>query len=180
MNTEIMKKKLLILTDLWGLRKASFLNRYLDEFEAYFEIRVIDSLELACIDKRVYTKESLHRQFINGGIDRAVERLVLSLEEPVHILAFSIGGVIAWKAAMRSSYVEYLTCVSSTRLRLETERPSCQFSLVFGSNESYGPLVEWFEKMDTHRIEISGGEHDFYRYNKEISVIKEQVLHPVI
>ena len=51
-----MKKKLLILTDLWGLRKASYLNRYLDEFEAYFEIRVIDSLELACIDKRVYTK----------------------------------------------------------------------------------------------------------------------------
>lgn len=175
-----MKKKLLILTDLWGLRKASFLNRYLDEFEAYFEIRVIDSLELACIDKRVYTKESLHRQFINGGIERAAERLFLSLEEPVHILAFSIGGAIAWKAAMRSTYVERLTCVSSTRLRLETERPTCQISLIFGSNESFGPSIDWFETMETNRIEVIGGEHDFYRYNREIAVIKEQVLYPVI
>jgi len=175
-----MKKKLLILTDLWGLRKGSFLNHYQDEFKAYFDIRVIDSLELACIDKRVYTKESLHRQFINGGIDRAVERLFLSLDEPVHILAFSIGGVIAWKAAMRSAYVEYLTCVSSTRLRLETKRPSCQVSLIFGSNESFGPMVEWFEAMDTNRIEISGGEHDFYRNNREITVITEQVLSPIL
>ena len=175
-----MKKKLLILTDLWGLRKASFLNRYLDEFEAYFEIRVIDSLELACIDKRVYTKESLHRQFINGGIERAAERLFLSLEEPVHILAFSIGGAIAWKAAMRSTYVERLTCVSSTRLRLETERPTCQISLIFGSNESFGPSIDWFETMETNRIEVIGGEHDFYRYNRERAVIKEQVLYSVI
>ena len=166
-----MKEKLVILSDLWGLKKAGYLSKLVDILETHYEIQVLDSIQLAGIDQRVYTKESLHRQFVQGGIDRASNRLKELLNEPTSIVAFSVGGVIAWKAALNVRTVNHLVCISSTRLRLEDGRPNCTVDLIFGENDEHRPDHNWFSRLGIDPIEISNAGHDFYRTTSDISFL---------
>ena len=158
-----MKEKLIILSDLWGLKKAGYLFKLVDVLESSYDIQVLDSTKLAGIDQRVYTKESLHRQFVQGGIERASDRLENLLIEPTSIIAFSVGGLIAWKAAFNVGTVNHLVCISSTRLRLENSRPNCSIDLVFGEHDTHSPKANWFNRLGLNRIEITDAGHDFYR-----------------
>ena len=90
--------KLLILSDLWGNADAQWLSHYKELLSPFFDIVYYDSAELASIDTDMLTEEYLHQQYINGGIDRAVESLINREKEEVSVLGFSIGGTIVWKA----------------------------------------------------------------------------------
>lgn len=166
-----MKEKLIILSDLWGLKKAGYLLKLVDILKPHYDVQVFDSTKLAGIDQRVYTKESLHRQFVQGGIDRASIRLKEFLMEPTSIIAFSVGGVIAWKAALNVSTVNHLVCISSTRLRLEDSRPNCSVDLIFGENDVHRPHASWFNRLGLNPKEIANAEHDFYRSTGDISFL---------
>lgn len=165
-----MRRRLIILSDLWGREKAEWFISYTQILIADFEIQYYDCCELGEIDKSDYNEKSLHKQFIEGGIDRAVDKLIKLEKQPVNILAFSIGGTIAWKFGIKSDRIELLICVSSTRLRFETSKPLGNISLCFGENDVYKPSIDWFNNMLLIPNFIKDSGHQLY---KDISFAKE-------
>ncbi len=158
-----MKEKLIILSDLWGREKSSWLDHYTPVLEEKFHIVFYDSCELGEIDTSDYRQDHLHAQFVNGGIEKAVEKLRRSEKDRVHCLAFSIGGTIAWKFGMESGKLRSLTCVSSTGLRKEAERPKGRIALFYGENDAYRPDEAWLKAMKLNYRVLSGKGHEVYR-----------------
>lgn len=157
-----MKERLIIISDLWGIEKSKWLTNYTCILETRFDIEFYDSCEIGQIDKSNYTQESLHSQFINGGIEKAVNRLVECEKQKVNILAFSIGGTIAWNFGLKSENVNSLVCVSSTRLRNESKRPEGFVRLYFGRNDENKPNEEWFESMNIEYYILTEKGHQVY------------------
>lgn len=166
-----MKKRLTILSDLWGREKSEWLINYTRILKNDFDIAYYDSCELGEVDKAVYTEEKLHKQFVDGGIERAVEKLLEQEKDPINILAFSIGGTIAWNFGIVSNKIDSLICVSSTRLRNEVIKPNGKISLYFGENDEYKPPREWFDQMKLNPVILKGKSHQIYiepEFAKEI------------
>jgi dienelactone hydrolase len=171
MTIPFQKHKLLILTDLWGSHQNDWLQDYIQHLEDKFEISIYDSCQLAEIPEYIQSESERHQHFVNGGIEIAVQNLLQKEKEIVSILAFSIGGTIAWKAALSGLKVNRLTALSSTRLRYETETPNCEIKLIYGELDSNQPELEWFQnkKIKMNLIEKQG--HTFYREEKFINNI---------
>jgi hypothetical protein len=157
-----MKPRLIILSDLWGKEKSDWVSAYIELLKNKFEIQYYDCCELGEIDKTDYIEESLHCQFINGGIEKSVENLLKKEKNQIDILAFSIGGTIAWKAALKGLNFRSLFAVSSTRLRYEDEIPSGAIKLYYGENDSNIPRHNWFEKHSIDFEIIKNKDHNFY------------------
>ncbi len=158
-----MKEKLIVISDLWGREKSQWLSNYTHILEARFNIKYYDSCELAGVDKSAYTQDSLHRQFVKGGIEKAVAKLVSTEKEKVNILAFSIGCTIAWKYGLISDNINSLIGISATRLRHETDRPQGEISLYFGESDEFSPQPDWYEAMQINFEIIVGKGHELYR-----------------
>lgn len=164
-----MKKRLIILSDLWGKGKSDWLKFYTDPLQNEFEIIYYDSCELAGVDTSDYNQESLHQQFVSGGIEKAVNKLMQLEQDDFSILAFSIGGTIGWNYAMRVNSIKSLICVSSTRLRYEVEKPEVgELILYFGELDPFKPGNKWVEDMEIKLEIISEADHQFYT-NKEFA-----------
>ncbi|MNE20864.1 hypothetical protein D3C80_1140070 [compost metagenome] len=157
-----MKPKLIILSDLWGKEKSNWVSDYVELLKDKFEIQYYDCCELGGIDKTDYTEENIHSQFVNGGIEKAVENLLKAEKNQINILAFSVGGTIAWKAALKGLNTNGFLAVSSTRLRYETKVPDCNIRLYFGERDSSKPDKDWFEKHAIDFEILKNKEHDFY------------------
>lgn len=168
--------RLLILSDLWGAEKSDWVDLYKAQLSDAFEIQYYDCCALGAIDKSDYTEQALHTQFVAGGIDRAVEKLLLLEQNEVFVLAFSVGGSIAWKAALKGLKVKALHAVSSTRLRHETERPSCSISLVYGDQDKFKPDDKWLSifKIDVEMVKHKS--HQLYKDPSEIPTICANLL----
>ena len=158
-----MREKLIIISDLWGKEKSEWLINYTRILEPKFDIVFYDSCELGQIDKSNYTQENLHNQFINGGIEKAVERLLEYEKLKINILAFSIGGTIAWNFGLKRDNINSLLCISSTRLRKEIKKPKGKLKLLFGENDEFKPKADWFKNMNLDHIILSGKGHQVYR-----------------
>jgi len=139
-----MKPRLIILSDLFGKERSSWIASYIELLSPNFEIQYYDCCELGGIDKTIYTEENLHNQFVVGGVERAVNALLKKEKKEVTVLAFSIGGTIAWKAGLKGLKVERLIAISSTRLRYETQVLNCKVELYFGEQDNYKPDDSWF------------------------------------
>ncbi|EZH75995.1 hypothetical protein ATO12_04175 [Aquimarina atlantica] len=157
-----MKPKLIILSDLWGKKKSDWIDYYIKELQDHFVLQYYDCCELGRLDTSTYTEKNLHKQFINGGIDRAVQNLLAFEKGKIHILAFSVGGVIGWKLAIKNQNVLSLYAVSSTRLRYETNKPNTKIKLYFGENDIYSPKNEWYDLMGIDTNIEKGKEHQLY------------------
>ncbi|WP_437396937.1 alpha/beta hydrolase [Flagellimonas lutimaris] len=157
-----MKERLIIISDLWGREKSEWLINYTRILKSKFNIEFYDSCELGQIDISNYNQENLHKQFISGGIEIAVDKLIEREKHKVNILAFSIGGTIAWNFGLKSDNINSLVWVSSTRLRNETETPEGNLKLYFGENDDYKPTVEWFENMNLEYEFLSNKGHEVY------------------
>ena len=72
----------------------------------------------------------------------AVDKPIELEKHQVHILSFSIGGTIALNFGLTSENINSLDCISSKRLRNETELPEGNLELYFGENDEYKPTVE--------------------------------------
>lgn len=172
-----MKPQLLILSDLWGIQKATYLPQYTALLQSKFDIQFIDCCQLGQIDTSNYIQENLHQQFVNGGIERAVKSLLKNYQQEVNILAFSIGGTIAWKANLAGLKVRNLYAISATRLRYETERPNSQISLIYGALDTYQPQQNWFKKLSILDYTILENEaHELYQKTTVIQQICEILL----
>ncbi len=178
--TSIKKPRLLILSDLWGTKNSEWLCYYSSILNQHFDTEFYSCTELAEIDLVNLAQEEIHQRFTNGGIDKAVEKLLKLKTENCSILGFSIGGAIAWQAALEGLKVDHLFAISATRLRYQTEKPTAKIQLLFGDLDNYLPEKEWFEEMNIKRNCIVDQNHEMYR-EKEIAreicgIIKKQFV----
>ena len=143
------KPDILLLSDLWGKENSDWMDLYLQPLSEYFKITYYDCSELAEVDKSIYTEEHLHKQFVKGGIENAVENLLNKENKFFTIVGFSIGGLIAWKACLSQLSTNNLYAISSTRLRYETIKPSTNIELFYGVDDQHKPSEEWFNQLNT-------------------------------
>ena len=172
------KKRLVILSDLWGKSNAKWIESYAEKLTLKFEVIFYDSCELAGIEieTKPQNQEEVHKQFVEGGIEKAVNKLS-ELEKNTNsiLLAFSIGGTIAWKYALKTtSIVTQLYCISSTRLRYEIVKPQCSVYLYYGTNDLFTPDKKWFEILHTTAI-FKEGNHELYREQEFAKFICEEI-----
>ena len=171
-----MKPRLVILSDLWGKEKSDWVSDYVELLKDNFEIQYYDCCELGEIDKTNYIEENLHSQFVTGGIEKAVENLLKAEKNEIDLVAFSIGGTIAWKAALKGLNVRNFFAVSSTRLRYENEIANGAIKLYYGENDSNVPSQNWFEKLSIDFEIIKNKEHDFYAEKEFTSLICKEIF----
>lgn len=169
--------RLIILSDLWGSFQLNWLDEYLHRTKIYRQVQFYDCHELGAIDAAKMEEGALHQQFIAGGIDRAVIQLCELEKDACDVLAFSIGGTIAWKAALRGLKVSRLLAVSATRLRYESERPGCHVNLIYGALDQYQPSRDWFLKMKLKAIIRGGFGHELYRDPLVAKEIMDMIIH---
>ncbi|MGB1004336.1 MAG: alpha/beta hydrolase [Salibacteraceae bacterium] len=167
-------KKLILISDISGLANSKWMNQYSDILSKEFEVSSVCSLKLAKINP-LESKETIHKQFINGGIEKAVQELLSLNLEKTTIIAFSIGGAIAWRAALEGVKVDSLYAVSSTRLRNETQKPNCQLKLIYGEKDPNKPTDEWYQKIELIPKIIPGEEHELYKNSDFIKQFASQV-----
>lgn len=157
-----MKKRLIILSDIWGDVNNGWLHYYIEPLKQKFDIVYYDCCELGDVNTTDLRKEQLHAQFVKHGITTAVEKLVALEPGEIDVLAFSIGGTIAWKAALKGLKVNSMFAVSATRLRYELSKPTCEINLVYGDEDSFKPSSQWFEKMNVNYNLLKDVGHDLY------------------
>lgn len=166
-----MKKKLILLSDLLGFPAEYYKRLLSDEFEIdYFDVR-----DLAGIDKN-QTKEEIHKQLVEFGIDHAVQKLLELKLKASHLLAFSIGGVIAWRYALKTDQVKEFWAISATRLRVESEKPEMKVNLFYGEKDAYRPNENWFKKMQISPEIILGKEHEMYGNTEFAEYLIEKLM----
>jgi len=170
-----MKQRLVILSDLWGKVNSEWIKNYIKLLEANFDIKYYDSCDLGKINTTISTQNNLHQQFINGGIEIAVEGLLKKEKESVYVLAFSIGGAIAWKAGLKGLKIEEMFVVSSTRLRYETKKPNCNIHLFFGEEDIYKPKDYWFKELNLGEYLVKNKGHELYLEEKCKNMICKEI-----
>lgn len=161
-----MKPRLIILSDLWGFEEAEWVNTYHQLLHPHFELEYYDSRKLVDLDLSDNSKSGVHVQFVNGGIERGVFKLGQIEKESIWILGFSVGGTIAWKAALKNLKVEKLYAISSTRLRYEKEKPNCDCNLFFGKDDRYSPSPIWAEDLGVNCQYLPAKGHECYEEDK--------------
>ena len=97
-------------------------------------------------------------------------------KKEVSVLAFSVGGTIAWRAALSGLPVDQLFAISATRLRYEAEKPNCELRLWYGALDPYQPNAEWYEKMQLSAYQWPAQGHDIYKDAKVIQAVCQQLL----
>lgn len=162
-----MKKEIIVITDIWGMSKSDWIDQYVLSLERNYQVSIYDSHKLGLIDATNLSEKAIHEQFINGGIDRAVEKLINQRPSIFSVIGFSIGGLIAWRACLQGFKVETLIAVSSTRLRYEKEKPNCNLFLIYGQEDKYKPDENWFTTLNVNHVIIEGQGHEVYK-NSEI------------
>lgn len=171
-----MKDRLIVISDMWGIENSQWLIHYTQILAEKFEVVIYDSCKLAGIDQSNCSQDHLHRQFVEGGIDRAVDQLIRLEQNSLNILAFSIGGLIAWKYGIKSERMTALTCVSSTRLRKETERPNGRIELYFGERDKFKPTLEWFGNMGLRYKVLADKGHELYYESEFAKDLSEKII----
>ncbi len=161
-------KRLLILSDLWGVEQSDWVSYYTSSLLTQFDIHYYDCRALAAIDLSIKEEAEIHQQFVQGGKDRAVQQLLQLESEEVAVLAFSVGGTIAWKAIQQGLKVSLLYAVSATRLRYETENIACSSKLFYGEKDAFRPNIAWLEKMQIPHCIFAVATHTCYT-NKQIA-----------
>ncbi len=171
-----MKPKLIILSDLNGVEKSEWLKEYSKLLQSDFNIKIYDSCVLGGVNTSNVTEHEIHTQFIERGIEIAIKNLLAIETEKVNILAFSIGGTIAWRAALEGLKVDNFYAVSSTRLRYETQKPNCRIRLYYGGDDSYKPSSAWFKKMNIKNKIYVQNDHQMYAMRTFIHKISKEII----
>ncbi len=167
-----MQNRLIIISDLMGNpNNEGWVEAYANILKSGLLVEHLDTRKLAGIDLCLGSQEIIHSQFVNGGIDLATKALIRQNKEPAHVLAFSIGGTIAWKAALRGLKTKSLIAISSTRLRYEKEIPDCPTLLFYGENDLNKPKSNWFLNFKIPPVIIPHADHEMYKNSAFIKQI---------
>jgi len=170
-----MKKEIIILSDLWGKNKSEWLVQFNETLSPEYKTKFYDSCELGEIDLTLSEEKLIHRQFVNFGIQKAVNKLLRIETQPQIYIGCSVGGVIAWKAGLLGLKMEQLITLSSTRLRMETEKPNCPITMYFGELDKHKPAAKWFESIGCNYKIIEQSNHDIYKDQLVVDQIVENI-----
>lgn len=171
-----MKNRLIILSDLWGTKNSDWITQYSNVLKEHFDIQFYDCCELGEVNIENANQEFIHQQFIQFGIDKAVTNLIKREQNPVSVLAFSIGGTIAWKAALKGLQPKSIFALSSTRLRFETQKANAKIKLYFGENDSSKPDESWFSQLNIDYESYKDKTHEFYKEKEVAQAICRQIF----
>ncbi len=177
--SKVMAEKLVIISDMWGVKKGLWITSYFGYLQQYYDIVFYDCQQLGNIDTPVSTEENIHKAFVDGGIDTAVAHLLKKENEASHYLAFSTGGTIAWKAALKGLPMKSLTAISPTRIRLENEKPDVPTNLIYGGKDEFRPGNEWADEMGTELHVVPNFGHQLYSDEKIIAEVCLELLDKV-
>ncbi|MGB7395350.1 MAG: hypothetical protein WA913_13235 [Pricia sp.] len=166
-----MAERLVIVSDMWGVKKGLWITSYLAYLQQHFDITFYDCQQLAHLEVIVQTEENIHKAFVEGGIDTAATHLLKREQEPAHYLGFSTGGVIAWKASQLGLPMKSLYTVSATRIRSDLKTPLCPTTVLFGDTDMYRPKSDWYEKTKVKGELIKGFGHQMYTDEKVIQKV---------
>lgn len=158
-----MKNRLLLLSDMWGGENPEWISIYRRSLSAGFETVYYDLRKIAGIPASVRTADALHHAYLDTGIKAAVDFLVENEAGTRCILAFSMGGTIAWRFAQRRGLPVILSAVSATRLRYEQTAPTGKLKLYFGEEDPYQPDDSWVKRMGAEVHTFPNAGHDLYR-----------------
>ncbi len=174
-----MAEKLVVISDMWGVKKGLWITSYFGYLQQYYTIAFYDCQQLGNIDVPVSTEENIHNAFVEGGIDMAVAHLLKKEKDSCHYLAFSTGGTIAWKAALQGLPMKSLTAISPTRIRLENKKPDTSLNLIFGERDQFKPETEWMQKVGVDLQVIPNFGHQLYSDEKIIAEVCMKLLEKV-
>lgn len=170
-----MKPRLIVLSDLWGIPKSKWMKQYTEVLKATFDVVVYDSLDLGQIDRSIDKESEIHKQFVVQGIDIASNELLANEPEKVSVLAFSVGGTIAWKAALLGMKVDCLYAVSATRLRYEIVKPDAYIQLYYGEEDNYKPDHNWFATIQIEKNIFDKKGHMMYTEIDFINMLSRKI-----
>ena len=170
-----MNRQIIFLSDLYGSAKKHYFDLYLADFQKDYRCLFLDSCVLGEIHCSPFDKEKVHRQFVEGGIERAAKVLLDYRKEDSIVVGFSVGGVIGWKSLVMSSSPNPLFALSSTRLRYEMDRPKGRISLLFGQNDPFKPSKEWSEVLGGSADCIPDENHEVYKKQTGLRWLREQI-----
>ncbi len=172
-----MKERLLIISDLWGFKNTPWLQEYIRLLSPNFELTFFDSNKNAQIPSTLTSQLDIHQYFTQKkGLEHSVVQLQKQGNQKTSILAFSIGGTIAWKAIQKGFKFNTFIAVSSTRLRLEKKRPSGNIKLFFGTEDKYAPTNAWFTKNNISYTLIKDKKHNLYTIQDSIQTICSSLI----
>ncbi len=174
-----MAEKLVILSDMWGVKKGLWITSYFGYLQQYYDIEFHDCQQLGHVDVTVSTEENVHKAFVEGGIDTAVAHLLKRHSGPAHYLAFSTGGTIAWKAGLKGLPMKSLTVISPTRIRYEDNCPTCDLEVLFGENDNFKPDSNWAKKNGVDLNVVPNFGHQLYSDEKIIGEVCLRMLQRV-
>jgi hypothetical protein len=164
-----MAERLVVLSDMWGVKKGLWITSYLGYLQQYYDIVFYDIQQLGYIeDLTIKSPENLHKAFVEGGIDTAVAHLLKRETEASHYLAFSTGGTVAWKAGVKGLPMKSLYAISATRIRHENLKPVCDITLLYGGNDSFRPDNCWADKLNVELEVVPNFGHELYSDEKII------------
>lgn len=158
----IMKERLLLISDLWGFQNSDWLELYLGQLEQHFEVSIFDCYVQSDIDLTLTSETAIHQYFIKQGMTICSEKLAEITQNKTSILAFSIGGTIAWKTALKGIQFNLFFAVSSTRLRLENKRPTGNIHLFYGTHDNSRPTDAWFTENNISYTLFNDKKHNLY------------------
>lgn len=168
--------RLVILSDIWGHRNSAWITPYIESLKTNFDVQYYDCCELGEINPELSQIEQIHQAFLAHGIETAIGNLCMKENEEIFLLGFSIGGLIAWKAALAGLKATYICAISSTRLRYESSKPEGIIDLIFAENDPSQPSDAWFETLSLERKIFKNEGHDFYR-DEEMS---RKLIHHIL
>ena len=174
-----MAERLLVLSDMWGIKKGLWITSYFGYLQQYYDIEFYDVQQLGNLDIPVMTGENIHKAFVEGGIDTAVAHLLKKEKETCHVLAFSTGGTIAWKAGLKGLPMKSLTAVSPTRIRFENQAPDCEINLIYGACDQFKPSMKWAKDVGVEFKMIPNFGHELYSDEKIINDVSMDMLNKV-
>ena len=171
------KRKLAIISDLWGIRQSDWLTCYTDALQSSFDITYFDACELGDINLDDYSQSYLHQQFVSGGIRLAAANLFKTVKSCDIIIGCSIGGSIAWQAGILGLPFNTLITISATRLRHETTKPTGEVYTFFGELDEYKPGEKWFQLIEVDRQIIPNIGHNLYASKVHLESIFKTIFH---
>jgi len=157
-----MKERLLLISDLWGFQNSQWLDLYLDRLAQDFEVSIFDCYLQSEIDPTLTSEAEIHHYFLKEGIAICSKKLAQISTKKTSVLAFSIGGTIAWKTALKGVEFNTFFAVSATRLRLENKRPTGNIHLFYGTGDNSRPNEAWFEQNNIPYTLFYEKKHNLY------------------
>lgn len=171
-----MKPSIVILSDLWGYTDQSWIYSYASMLKKHYKIQLFDCRKKAKIPSNIIDEKEIHEHMKAYGIQNCVHELVINQQCIDTILAFSIGGTIAWKAILEGFQTKKLYAISSTRLRYEKYIPNVKISLFYGESDLYKPTSDWFMSKNISPIIINKETHTLYQKQDCIKHISNHII----